>query len=386
MEDASAANGPPVPPSPPAEPAGERPDVERKAMDVVHDCAERVKMERALRAERDRSALLLQGLSDLGEAVVAGSGERLSYVNDAFCRLSGYTREELLAMPSVTALVMPDERSLSELRLRQLEEGAAFTLFEGGIRHKDGHMVPLEISARSYETDGQQQFVAVMRDLTERVQSAARLQASLAEKEVLLKEVHHRVKNNLQVIISLLRLQSQQLADPQAREQFRDTQNRVRAMALVHEQLYGTADLAHISFTAYVRNLANSVLRSYTTQAGRVTLALLIPDDLALTLDIAAPLGLVLAELISNSIKYAFPDGREGTITIEAHADGHTLTLSFADNGVGFPATLDLAGLTSLGLQLVQRLVAQLGGRLELGLRGGTMITLTIPLAGKEES
>ncbi|HYF61326.1 MAG TPA: sensor histidine kinase, partial [Herpetosiphonaceae bacterium] len=203
-------------------------------------------------------------------------------------------------------------------------------------------------------------------------------------KEVLLKEVHHRVKNNLQVIISLLRLQALPLDDEVIKGQLRDTQNRVRSMALVHEQLYGASDLAHISLRSYVQQLAATVLRSYNVHGSQISLDLAVEADLELTIDIAAPLGLILTEIISNSVKYAFAGRQRGTIAISAGRAAATLTVSVADDGPGLPEGFDPQAGTSLGLTMVHRLAVQLGGAITIGPPPGTRFELTIPLQAKE--
>jgi two-component sensor histidine kinase len=205
--------------------------------------------------------------------------------------------------------------------------------------------------------------------------------ASLQEKEVLLKEIHHRVKNNLQIISSLLNLQSGHIDDPQATEVFQDSQHRVRSMALVHEKLYQSQDLAWVGFAEYIRNLATYLFRAYSASATGVTLDIQA-DDVFLTIDTAVPCGLILNELISNALKHAFPDGQAGEIHVELHAHGYRqVTLSVADTGIGLPNDLDLNTTTSLGLQLVHTLVDQLNGHIELnGIRGTEFnITFAVP-------
>jgi two-component sensor histidine kinase/CheY-like chemotaxis protein len=213
-----------------------------------------------------------------------------------------------------------------------------------------------------------------------------RLRASLREKEILLQEVHHRVKNNLQVIASLLRLQSSTIADPALRELFRDSQNRLHAMALVHEQLYQAQDLARVDFAAYLRELATSVLRSYTAQSAQVGLAFDADTVVGLDIDTAIPLGLILTELVSNGLKHAFPDGRPGTITVGLHADTATVTLAVRDDGVGLPGSFELQTAGSLGLQLVGDLTEQLGGTVTIDRRGGTALQIHIPRIRTKES
>jgi two-component sensor histidine kinase/CheY-like chemotaxis protein len=260
------------------------------------------------------------------------------------------------------------------------------------------HAVDVEamrIGAADYLIKGQISAVLLARSIRHameraRILAALRkaetlLRASLREKEILLKEVHHRVKNNLQVIASLLRLQASTIADSALHELFRESQNRVHAMALIHEQLYQAPDLARVDFAAYLRGLATSVLRSYIAVSAQVGLAF-DADTVALDIDTAIPLGLILTELVSNSVKYAFRDDQPGTITIGLSADAATLVLTVRDDGVGLPESFDLQTVGSLGLQLVGDLTQQLGGTATIDRRGGTAFQIHIPRISTKES
>jgi PAS domain S-box-containing protein len=222
--------------------------------------------------------------------------------------------------------------------------------------------------------------VNVLVDITERKQAEAQLQASLHEKEVLLKEVHHRVKNNLQVIASLLSLQSDQLKDHDAIALFEDIQNRVKSMALIHESLYRTGDLARFNFAGYIESLSSHLFQSYAGEASGIRLHMEL-DDLAFDVDTAIPCGLILNELLTNALKYAFPDGRSGDIYIMLRADAEHVRLSVRDTGIGFPAGVDFRNTESLGLQLIGMLSEQLGGTLTLMGEDGTTFTVSIPFS-----
>ncbi len=208
--------------------------------------------------------------------------------------------------------------------------------------------------------------------------STVRLRESLHEKELLLKEIHHRVKNNLQVIVSLLSLQSSQLKDSDDVALFEETQNRVRSMALIHESLYRSGDLARFNFAQYIGSLSGHLLQSYTAQASHVRLHTEL-EELALDVDTAMPCGLILNELLSNALKHAFPDGRPGDIYIGLQAEAGHITLSVRDTGVGFPAGFDVRHSESLGLQLVSMLAEQLEGTMTLTRECGTTGAVTFP-------
>lgn len=224
-----------------------------------------------------------------------------------------------------------------------------------------------------------QLYGAMEQEVQERKRAEEEIKLSLREKEVLLKEIHHRVKNNLQIITSLLNLQSGQIKDPEALLMFRESQARVRSMALIHEKLYQSKDLARIDFDGYVRELMVYLFRSYTVSPDQIQTEL-ETSDIYLGIDTAIPCGLIISELVTNSMKYAFPNGKRGRINVglKPLADGN-LVLSVADNGVGFSDDFNWRESDSLGLQLVSTLTAQLHGRMEASGRNGACFTLTFP-------
>ena len=216
--------------------------------------------------------------------------------------------------------------------------------------------------------------------MVERKRAEDRILASLQEKEVLLKEINHRVKNNLQLVSSLLSLQSEGVSDEQAREGFRESQDRVRSLALLHESLYQSEDLARIDFPAYVRRLASDLFRAYEVNTEVVTLHTDV-QDVALGLDAAIPCGLIINELVSNSMKHAFSGGRKGDVCVELHSSGQGhVSLVVSDNGIGFPLDLDPPNTESLGLQLVHILTRQLGGTVVLHRGVGTKFEISFSL------
>jgi two-component sensor histidine kinase len=218
---------------------------------------------------------------------------------------------------------------------------------------------------------------ALEAEISQRQETEKKLQASYDEKVMLLKEIHHRVKNNLQIVASLLNLQSRYITDAQTLAAIRESQNRVKAMALVHERLYRTEDISHISLHDYIRFLGTGLFQFYDAKRRGIRFTLEIGDIIVDT-DTAIPLGLILNELISNSLKYAFPNEGGGEIAIGVKREDHTLTVQYRDTGIGIPADLDWKNTQSLGLRLVTTLVEQLDGTVELNREEGTQFTMVL--------
>ena len=214
--------------------------------------------------------------------------------------------------------------------------------------------------------------IEYVRDITKRKKAEDQLQASLREKEVLLREIHHRVKNNMQIISSLLSLQSRHIQDPGVLEVFKESQRRIRSMALIHERLYQSADLSRIEFSQYLDNLANRLLHSYQVNSDRVRLSL-HSEEVFLNINTAIPCGLIVNELISNALKHAFPNGRKGQVAVELRRnESGEFLLRVSDDGVGFPKALDFRRTETLGMQIVVTLVDQIDGTIEMGELGRT--------------
>jgi PAS domain S-box-containing protein len=217
------------------------------------------------------------------------------------------------------------------------------------------------------------------RDITDRKTAGEQIKATLEEKEVLLQEVHHRVKNNLQVISSLLALQCDYIKDPQILAMFQESRDRVKSMALVHEKLYQSPDLGRIAPADYINSLVTHLFRAYGAVARGIRHKV-EAGDMTLSLDSAIPCGLIINELVSNSLKHAFPADQGGEVCVGLHeTEEHNLVLTVGDSGTGLPGEFDFHNTKSLGLQLVMMLVRQLEGRIELDGREGTQFTITFP-------
>ncbi len=225
---------------------------------------------------------------------------------------------------------------------------------------------------------------SLKKEVTIRKMAEKKIEASLKEKEIMLKEIHHRVKNNLQIVSSLLNLQSAYITDKEAKEYFNESQNRIKSMALIHEKLYGTQNFTNLNFGVYVKELTSNLFSSYNNQTKYVKLELAL-EDVNLDLDLAIILGLIINELVSNSLKHAFPvpppANRKWKIKVGLSSFTSTvLKLSISDNGVGIPNEVDINNTNSLGMQLVNAFVDQLKGTLEINTENETEFIIYFPL------
>jgi PAS domain S-box-containing protein len=307
---------------------------------------------------------------------------KILYVNESFRSMYGYDEEELLGK-TIEFLRSP---SVPEGLSREIHAMTRDGGWSGEIlnRRKDGSEFTVEVYASVVRNDQGEPvaMVGVARDVTERKRAEERIRDSLREKEVLLKEIHHRVKNNLQVITSLLNLQSAKVSSPETAAALKESQTRIRSMALVHEELYRSRDLASIDFSSYVRKLTSNLFHAYQAAAVEIALHLDVVD-VYLPVDTAIPCGLIVNELISNSLKYAFAKRTSGKVTVAFRHDGPAYRLQVSDDGVGLPAHIDLDRTETLGLQLVATLAKQLRGEIAVDRSGGTTFTLAFTLSGR---
>ena len=343
---------------------------------ITEDITERKKMEEALRESEEKYRTLVENSKD--SIVIIDLRGNVQFANKATEELTGYIMEEGLGM-NVRQITPLKYWPKSLAMLRKALGGEPIAYFESVIRRKDKKLVPVESGGQAIFKDGKVVGIQIItRDITERKKAEEQIRKSLREKEVLLKEIHHRVKNNMQIISSLLNLQAAHIEDDWVLEAFKDCQNRIKSMALVHEKLYQSEDLASVNFRDYVKSLTTSLIRSSRYNVGRVTLKI-EAEDISLGSDQALPCGLIVNELVSNSLKHAFPHGRTGEILIRLHPrDENTVELTVADNGIGIPESIDLKGTKSLGLRLVTILAEdQLNGEIRLDRKGGTGIYIT---------
>lgn len=211
--------------------------------------------------------------------------------------------------------------------------------------------------------------------LNARIEATLTIRQTLEQKEILLKEIHHRVKNNLQIISSLFAMQTNYTEDQNILDILKDSQNRVDSMAMIHERLYSSDDLANIHFGRYIEDLATDIFHSYNVRSGAIALKFDL-EDISISLDDAIPCALILNELISNTLKYAYPDDRSGELRIMMQYCDNQYTLAVSDDGVGLPAGLDIKKTKSLGLRLVRILTSQLKGTVDINSSQGTTVKI----------
>ncbi len=286
----------------------------------------------------------------------------------------------------LSTLVTQPLRQMAET-VRRISEGDLTRRAKISSRDEAGQLATSFNGMLDKLAGAQRELEAANQTLEQRVEERThRLQASVREKEILIQEIHHRVKNNMQIISSLVNLQAARIEDPETREMFMVTRDRIRSMALVHEKIYRSKDFARIDFVDYVRNLVNQILRS-SAVPGAIR-AEIEGDPVFLNISTAVPCSLIVNELVSNALKHAFPDGRPGRLTVRVAAldDGRNglavgdtgrFSITVSDDGVGLAPDFDMARTNSLGLQIVSLLVEQLEGTLEVDGREGSRFSFT---------
>jgi len=329
---------------------------------VARDITERKRAEEALGKVLTEKRIILDNLA-IG--VLFAVERKIVWMNDRLARMFGIAANEVAG--AGTEQFYPDRESYLKIEREgysRLAEGKTYAT-EMQMKKRDGALIWCGLVGQAVNPGRLEEgTIWLLEDVTDRRMVDERLQQSLKEKEVLLKEIHHRVKNNMQVIYSLLNLQARGIADKSIRAMFEESRNRVSSMALIHEKLYGSKDLAHIDFKGYLQSLVSGIADTYKRHDVVFDLDM---EPVALDVNTGIPCGLIVNELVSNSLKYAFPEGRKGTITVglgKNSEDGYVLTV--ADNGIGFPAEVDFRNTSSLGLKLVNVLTRQIHGTIEL--------------------
>jgi PAS domain S-box-containing protein len=354
-----------------------------QVLGIATDITARKQAESAMRRSEERFRQIAENIREVFW-ITEPLDNKLVYISPAYEEVWGRSCESLSEV-SHTWLdtVHPEDRARLIEATVTVQTGGDYDL-EYRIVRPDGEVRWVRDRAFpvANASGGVYRVAGVVDDVTERKQALEQIKTSLHEKEVLLKEIHHRVKNNMQVITSLLSLQSKTIRDEHALSIFQDSQNRVKSMALIHETLYQSKDLSRIDFAEYLQKLVAHVSRSYRIRPEAVRININV-DDVSLPIDTAVPCGLIINELASNSLKYAFPADTRGEVNITfERADAHYV-LRVSDTGVGLPADFDPERGKSLGMKLVRMLTDQLCG--ELNCRNGVGTTFEIKFPEERE-
>jgi PAS domain S-box-containing protein len=333
---------------------------------------EKEKMERAL---RESEAKFRSFIETAEEGVwIIDEQAKTNYLNDAMLKILGYTRNEMMGH-SFFEFMDNENKIYAKEKLERRKKGFG-EKYDFKFLHKNGSSVWTIISAKPLYKDNK--FIGslgMLTDITKRKKMEEELKKSLNEKEMLLKEIHHRVKNNLMVISSLLNLQSNYIKNKEDFDMFLESQNRAKSMALIHELLYRSDDLKRIDFGDYMDNLIKDLFNTYVDDPQHLKLNLDL-QNIKLDINTSIPLGLIVNELVSNSLKHAFSNGKEGEINISLKVEKDEYILIVGDNGVGIPDDIDFKNTDSLGLQLINNLTKQIDGKIELDKSHGTEFSI----------
>jgi PAS domain S-box-containing protein len=355
---------------------------------LAFETAERMRVQETLFDSEAKFRTIIEQLAD-GFVLIDADGTIIE-CNHAQELISGMPRDRILGQRvwTITSAAAP-VRSRSEAMTRKLKAAVLSAIADSGS--------PIFGSPREFayvRADGTEGFLqqvlfpirftdgnrigAVSRDVTERRRTEEKIRASLAEKVLMLKEIHHRVKNNLQVISSLLSLQSGSIKDPRDLALFKESEDRIRSMALIHEKLYQSSDFSRVDFRQYLESLVGYLFRSYRVADVRYEMEI---DDIHLGINAAIPCGLVLNELLTNALKHAFPHGRGGVILLRlSRLEGDRARLTVRDDGIGLPEGFDPEKSQSLGMHLTRILAQQLDGTLRHRNEGGAVFEMEFPI------
>jgi PAS domain S-box-containing protein len=344
-------------------------------MGISRDISEIKKAEMKIIESEKRYRELFINLSDA--IIIVNEDNDILEMNPAAANLFGLQlkKERIINLYDFIEKKDIKKTKAKSIELRQKGEvkGLEINIIDAKARKKT-----VELSSNAVYIDGVFKGSRdILRDITDKKIINDELRNSLKQKEVLLKEVHHRVKNNLQVISSILNLQSSYVEDEKTLNILQESQNRVKSMSFIHENLYRTKDFNKIDFPEYIENLTKSMIHSYQYSENNISLVLDL-DDVLLSIDISIPCGLIINELLSNALKYAFPNNKTGTIFIGLKKESNKkIQIIFEDNGVGYTKGLDSENEGSLGMLLVRTLIEQIDGKIELLKHKGTKYLIT---------
>lgn len=352
------------------------PDAEGNPLNIIaiaRDVSQLKEVELELEKNRIFLEKIIDSLRD-GFSVLTKDGEHVM-VNPALCQMTGYSAEDILGQGPPHPYWgdnVATQKILNKVICEDMDD------FELVFKKKDGSLFPVIVSPSSLKSpEGETYYFATVKDISSLKQIEEDLKKSLQEKEVLMKEIHHRVKNNLQIISSLLSLQTDYIENKTDLAIFKDSQCRAKSMALIHEKLYQSGLLKSLNIRDYILALVSELIDTHAVEGKIITLDMDV-DDILMDVDTAIPLGLILNEIITNSLKHAFVE-KEGEIKVHLKSSDNKIQVEVADNGVGIGEDIDWRNTDSLGLQLVNNLCRQIDGEIELDNTRGTCFKIRFP-------
>jgi len=342
---------------------------------VNQDITERKIIEKSLIESEDKYKTLFE--ADPNYTILIDIDRFIMDVNAATISITGLSKEKLIGKHLNELDIILEEDKVQHIgKIIDLLDGNKVKPFEARLIDKNGNLRWVNVRLISIEKDNVISYILIIAsDITELKKYENEIQDSLHEKEILLQEIHHRVKNNMQIISSLLSIQTRYVDDEESINVLKESQNRVKSLAMIHEKLYKSKNFNKIYLLDYIESLVWDLFYSYGIEKGRIKPILDI-DDVKLNIETSVPCGLIITELVSNCLKYAFPDQREGKLEVSLKIVDDFYELTICDNGVGIPEDIDFFNTDSLGLQLVNSLTDQIDGKIEFDRSNGTKFTI----------
>ena len=332
---------------------------------IYNDVTEQKTSEEALKESEMKYKTLFE--ADPDYTLLVDTEGIIVDVNLATTQVTGLSCKELVGKKLTDLkIILEQDLHLYFKKIPELLNGNHIKPFEVRLMDKEGELRWVNVQVTTIEEEDNVSFILIIAsDITESKQFEDELKNSIREKEILLQEIHHRVKNNMQIISSLLNIQARYVDDNETVNVLKESQNRVKSMAMIHEKLYQSKNFNKIYFADYIESLVWDLFYSYSVEKGTIKPVLEI-DDVKLNIETSVPCGLIIVELVSNSLKYAFPDKHKGELKVSLKSKGNYYVLTISDNGVGIPENVDFKNTDSLGLRLVNSLTDQIDGEIEL--------------------
>ncbi len=337
---------------------------------IIIDITQRKEMEDALRESEEKYRTLFD--EDPYFNMILGKDGTILDLNKTITQLMGLSKEDIIGKNFSEIETIPKEdMGEYDTKIKNLLIGGFVEPFESRFMDMNGNISWVLIHLKTIMDKGNILYIlAIGGDITKRKIAENEIKSSLIEKNILLQEIHHRVKNNMQIISSLLNLQIKYVDDEKAVDVLKESQNRVKSMAMIHDKLYMSEDLTRINFVDYINSLVSNLFYSYNVE-DKIKSRLKI-DNVSLNMETAVPCGLIISELVSNSLKYAFPNGMMGEIFVSLRSEDDTYELIINDNGIGLPEEFDINNTKTLGLMLVNSLTEQIDGKISISRENGT--------------